>query len=248
MKISVITVAYNAEETIMDTIKSVATQSYSSIEHIIVDGASTDKTVDIIREYEGLVHAWISEPDKGIYDAMNKGITMATGDIIGFLNADDIYADSGVLSRVAELLKNKNIDACFADLNFINSQGKMVRRYSSSRFRPERLAYGWMPAHPTLYVRKLLFSKVGLFRIDYKIAADYEWIVRLFVTYKTSWCYVPDVWVHMRLGGVSTKGLRSRWVLNCEIVRACRENGIRTNIWKVLMKFPLKLMELFIQK
>jgi len=248
MKISIITVAYNAEHTIADTIKSVAEQVYPNIEHLIIDGASTDATVEVIKKYEHHIQAWISEPDQGIYDAMNKGIAVATGDVIGILNADDIYADPDVLSRVAELFENKDMDACFADLDFINSQEKVVRRYSSSRFKPERLAYGWMPAHPTLYVRKSLFSKVGLFRIDYKIAADYEWIIRVFATHKASWCYVPEVWVHMRLGGVSTQGLKSWWVLNCEIVRACRENGIRTNIWKVLMKLPFKLLEMTVRK
>jgi len=246
MKITVITVSFNAGKTIEATLKSVEGQDYSNVEHIVIDGASTDGTIDIIRKRKP--SCWVSEPDEGIYDAMNKGIAMATGDVIGILNSDDIYAHPGVLSRVAELFKKKDIDACFADLDFINSQGKVVRRYSSSRFKPERLAHGWMPAHPTLYVRKSLFSKVGLFRIDYEIAADYEWIIRAFSTHKASWCYVPELWVHMRLGGVSTQGLKSRWVLNREIVRACRENGIRTNIWKVLMKVPFKLLEMIVKK
>ena len=248
MKISVITVVYNAANTIADTIESVLEQNYNHIEHVVVDGGSTDGTVEVIRKYEDHIHVWVSEHDEGIYDAMNKGVEMSTGDVVGFLNADDVYTHDGVLSRVAELLENKDLDACFADLDFINSQGKVVRRYSSSRFKPERLAYGWMPAHPTLYVRKSLFSKVGLFRIDYKIAADYEWIVRVFATHKASWRYVPEVWVHMRLGGVSTQGLKSRWVLNCEIVRACRENGVETSLARVLMKIPLKLLELFVRK
>jgi len=246
VRISVITVAYNAEATIGDTLCSVVEQDYPYIEHIVVDGASTDSTLDIVRQYPSV--RWISEPDHGIYDAMNKGLAMASGDVVAILNADDMYAHHEVLSRVAKVLADKSLDLCFADLNFINEQEKVVRHYSSARFQPKQLRNGWMPAHPTLYVRKSFFDKVGKFRTDYKIAADYEWIVRAFSTLKASWKYVPEVWVNMRMGGVSTNSMKSRWVLNNEIVRACKENGIETSLGRVLMKIPLKLLELYIKK
>jgi len=246
-KISVITVCRNAEQTIGDTLRSVQSQTYSNIEHVVVDGASTDGTVDILTGY-GADIRWISEPDEGIYDAMNKGITMATGDIIGFLNADDIYAHAGVIDRVKGIFSDYAIDACFADLQFINDEKKVVRHYSSARFSPEQLRNGWMPAHPTLYVRNSFFDRVGGFRLDYKIAADYEWIIRVFVVQHAAWRYVPEVWVKMRMGGVSTRGMKSRWILNNEIVRACRENGIRTSIGRVLLKLPLKLLEMRLRK
>lgn len=248
MKISVITVAYNAEKTISNTIKSVVNQSHDNIEYIIVDGGSSDGTVEIIKQYAEHIQAWVSEPDQGIYDAMNKGITMATGDVIGILNADDVYAHQDVLDRVEAILEKDSVDVCFADLQFINDSKKVVRHYSSARFQPKELRNGWMPAHPTLYVKKDFFEQVGEFRTDYKIAADYEWIVRAFLKNEASWEYVHEVWVYMGLGGVSTKSLKSSWILNNEIVHACRENGIKTNIFRVLMKFPVKVMELFFYK
>jgi len=248
VKISVVTVSYNAAATIADTIESVFGQSYLNIEHIVVDGGSSDGTVDVLRQYDADIYAWVSEPDRGIYDAMNKGLSMATGDVIGFLNADDVYANSGVLDRIQGVFSDNTIDACFSDLQFIDDQNKVVRLYSSSRFSPEQLRNGWMPAHPTLYVRKSFFDKVGLFRLDYKIAADYEWIVRAFIAQKAAWKYVPEVWVKMRMGGISTRSMKSRWILNNEIVRACRENGVDTSLGRVLMKIPLKLLELFVRK
>jgi len=248
VKISVVTVSYNAAATIADTIESVFGQSYLNIEHIVVDGGSSDGTVDVLRQYDADIYAWVSEPDRGIYDAMNKGLSMATGDVIGFLNADDVYANSGVLDRIQGVFSDNTIDACFSDLQFIDDQNKVVRLYSSARFSPEQLRNGWMPAHPTLYVRKSFFDKVGLFRLDYKIAADYEWIVRAFISQNVAWKYVPEVWVKMRIGGISTRGMKSRWILNNEIVRACRENGVDTSLGRVLMKIPLKLLELFVRK
>jgi len=242
MRISVITVAFNAADTIEDTLKSVASQTHSEIEHIVVDGGSTDGTMEVVRRF-GHVR-WISESDRGIYDAMNKGLAVATGDVVGFLNADDIFAHEGVLARVADLMSEQDLDLCFADVVY-EQHGRVVRRYSSARFRPSRLRFGLMPAHPTCYVRSDFFKKVGIFSMDYEIASDYEWMVRAFKKNSPSWRYVPEIWVRMRMGGVSTRGLRSRWVLNREIVRACRAHGLQTNLAMVLAKLPLKLMELW---
>ncbi len=250
MKISIITVCYNAEKTIEDTIKSVLDQNYDDVEYIIIDGASTDKTVDIITKYKDKLSYFISEPDKGIYDAMNKGILMATGDIVGVLNSDDFYADSNVLSTIANVFKEKKVDSVFADLVYIRPENlnKIVRYYSSRRFYPEKFVYGWMPAHPTFFVRRVIYEKYGLFKTDYKIAADYELLVRFLYRHRISYYYLNKVLIKMRTGGVSTKNLKSNWILNKEIVRACSENGIKTNLVKISFKYFKKIFELIGRK
>jgi len=241
--ISVITVCRNAAQTIEQTLDSVVSQNYPFIEHCVIDAASTDGTVEILERYGSRIR-WVSEPDKGIYDGMNKGIAMSRGSIIGFLNADDEFAHNHVLSDISHALTENSADVCYADVEFRNEQGKLMRRYDSSRFHPGKLAWGWMPAHPTLYVRKTFFDKVGRFRTDYQIAADYEWIIRAFSIRDVRWKYISDVWVHMKMGGASTSSWKSRWVLNREIVRACEQNGIKTSLFRVMMKIPMKLMEL----
>lgn len=245
MKISVITVCFNSVDTIEDAIRSVAEQTYSDVEHIIIDGGSTDGTQDVVARFHGVVSTWISEPDNGIYDAMNKGIAVASGDVVGFLNADDIYAHPGVLSKVVEAFAADHVDACYGDVVFVREDMQnVVRYYRSSRFSPERLAYGWMPAHPTLFLKRGLFRDYGVFKTDYRIAADYELVVRLFRVHRISYRYIPEVLVKMRVGGVSTRGIKSNYILSREIVRACRENGVSTNLFKVFLKYPVKLMEL----
>jgi len=243
MKISIITVCYNAADSIMDTLNSVREQNYHHIEHIIIDGASTDNTLDIIDEC--CPTRWISEPDEGIYDAMNKGLAMASGDVIGFLNADDIYAHNDVLAHVAATFDKEEIMACYADLVYVHDDLEIaVRYYRSHRFAPNKLANGWMPAHPTLFLHRDVFAKYGGFKTSYKIAADFELCARLFGKYSVVAKYVPEVWVKMRMGGVSTQGLKSNVIISKEIVRACRENGIETNLFKVCLKYPRKILEL----
>lgn len=246
MKITVVTVCFNAVKTIEDTIASVAAQSYANVEHIVVDGASTDGTQEILMKHNNTIAKWISGKDKGIYDAMNKGISLATGDVIGFLNADDVYAHPDVLSRVAQTMSADGIQACFGDVVFVRGDlQKVVRYYRSSRFSPKRLAYGWMPAHPTLFVKTEIIRDCGGFRTDYQIAADYELVTRLFWNRRVKYRYIPEVLVKMRVGGVSTQGFRSNYTLSKEIVRACRDNGIKTNLFKASLKYPLKVTELF---
>lgn len=243
MKISVITVAFNAENTIGDTIQSVARQAWDEVEHIVIDGASTDGTLRVIQGNKDKIAKWISEKDHGLYDAMNKGIRLATGDVIGFLNADDIYATEHVLSRVGSVVK-QGVDGCYADVDFVRDDLRtVVRRYRSERFNVGRLAYGWMPAHPSLFLRRELFERFGVFKTDYRIAADFELVVRFFHRFKINAVYVPEVWVKMRLGGISNRSLMSNYILSREIVRACRENDVRTNMLKVSLKYPLKIME-----
>jgi len=245
MKISIVTVCFNAAETITSTLQSVAAQTHPQVEQIVVDGASTDGTLARIEAHGLHLAHLLSEPDCGIYDAMNKGIRLATGDVVGILNADDVYADNAVLARVASMMDEERLDALYGDVAFFSVGAPTVttRRYSSRHFSPARLAWGWMPAHPALFLRRDLFKRYGLYRTDYRIAGDYELIARVFTQPELRYRYVPEVLVRMRTGGVSTRGWRNTLLLNREVLRACRENGIRTNILKLLSKYPIKALE-----
>jgi len=249
MKISVITVCYNCAATIEDALQSVACQTHPDVEHVVVDGASTDGTLGVVNRHRARIAKFVSEPDRGIYDAMNKGLSMAKGEIIGFLNADDVYANTGVLARVAGTMEREDLDALFGDAEFISVKNpqQIVRRYRSNRFRPDRIAWGWMPAHPTLFLRRRVFERCGVFRTDYRIAGDFELVARIFQGESLRYRYLPEVLVRMRTGGISTGGWRNTLLLNREVMRACRENGISTNILKIASKYPAKLVE-FLRK
>lgn len=245
MKISVITVCYNCADTLESALHSVVAQDWRQVEHIIVDGASTDGTMAVIDCFRANIAKVISEPDRGIYDAMNKGIALATGEVIGFLNADDVYANPEVLARVAEVMAREDLDALFADAEFFRAEdpGRTVRRYRSAHFSPDRIAWGWMPAHPTLFLHRRVFQRFGTFHTDYRIAGDFELIARIFHANTLKYRYLPEVLVRMRTGGVSTGGWRNTLLLNREVLRACRENGIYTNPLMILSKYPVKLLE-----
>lgn len=245
MKISVITVAYNSAATIAQTLRSVASQQHGEIEHIVIDGGSQDGTVAQVHLYGQHVQKLVSEPDHGIYDAMNKGIAAATGEIVGFLNADDHYAHPGVLAKVHQMFVDSPLDMVFGDVAFfrIAHPDLLIRRYRSDRFRPSRISWGWMPAHPALFVRRSVFETTGLFQIDFRIAGDFEWVARTFQNKTLRYGHMPEVLVHMQTGGVSTRGWRSTVLLNREVMRACRDNGIATNWFKILSKYPFKLWE-----
>jgi glycosyltransferase involved in cell wall biosynthesis len=245
MRVSVITVSYNSAATIGETLTSVAAQTWPDVEHIVVDGASTDGTLAVVERLGGHVARVVSERDRGIYDAMNKGIAIATGEIICFLNADDHYANANVLDMVTHAMAAGDLDAALGDVEFFvdTNPRRFTRRYRSSRFRPDRLAWGWMPAHPALFVRRRVFDRVGSFAIDYKIAGDYEWIARAFHQGTLEFQWLPAVLVHMQAGGISTRGWQSTLLLNREVMRACRTNGISTNWFKLLSKYPAKLLE-----
>jgi glycosyltransferase involved in cell wall biosynthesis len=245
MKITVITVCYNSAATIMDTLCSVATQEDVDVEHVIVDGGSTDGTQALVHQHARPGYRMLSERDRGIYDAMNKGVALACGEVVAFLNADDRYVHSRVLARVCESMQRSGLDALYGDTDFVRPEdlGKSIRRYRSGSFRPNRIAWGWMPAHPSLFLRRELFERYGQFRIDYQIAGDFELIARMFHKNELSYQYAPEVFVRMRTGGVSTRGLRSVFQLNKEVLRACRENNIRSNWLKILSKYPEKLIE-----
>jgi len=246
MKISVITVCYNSAGTIASAMQSVTNQTYADLEYIIVDGASKDETLDIIRQNAGRVTKLISEKDRGIYDAMNKGIAAATGDIICFLNSDDVYQDNGVLQRVADVMQDVSLDAILGDVAFVRADRPetIIRRYRSDRFTPDRLAWGWMPAHPAMFIRRSVYDKYGGFRTDFRIAGDFDFIARSFGKGELHFRHVPEIFVKMHVGGASTSGWRSKVLLNKEVLRACRENGIRTNMLKILSKYPMKALEL----
>lgn len=249
LKVTIITVAYNAAKTIGDTLDSVARQSCPNVEHIIVDGASTDGTLSIIEQYRDKVAAVVSESDRGIYDAMNKGIVLAHGDVIGFLNADDVYANEGVLGRVASNMEREGVDALLGDVEFFRPENPLrtVRRYRSRHFSPDRIALGWMPAHPAIFLRRHVYQRYGTFRTDYRIAGDFEYVARIFSKNDLSYACVPETLVRMRTGGISTSGWRNTLLLNREVLRACRENGIDTNMLKILSKYPAKLLEFFVK-
>ena len=249
MKISLITATYNSGRVLRTTLESVLKQTYSDIEYIIIDGASKDNTMDLVHEYEPLFNGrikWISEPDKGIYDAMNKGIRMATGDIVGIINSDDFYHRTDVLSCVAEAFEEPGVQAVYGDVRFVHpgDLDKTIRYYSSKVFSPKLFRYGFMPAHPTFFTYKKYFEEFGYYKTDYKIAADYELLVRFLYVHKLQAKYLPLDFMKMRTGGVSTASVRSNILLNKEIVRACRENGLWTCFPLLLMKYAVKVLEL----
>lgn len=248
MKISLITVTYNSEATIANTIESVLKQSHKDIEYMIIDGCSNDDTLKILKYYEAMfkdrMHI-ISEPDKGIYDAMNKGISMVTGELIGILNSDDYYTSDDVLSTIANFFKHNDAEAIYGDIHFINDKNpdKCVRYYSSAFFRPWLLRFGFMPAHPSFYVRREVYEKYGLYSLDYKIASDYDMMVRLFHKYKIRAKYIKKDFVTMRIGGVSTKNIRNRILITREDVKACKNNGMYTNSFFISIKYFYKIFE-----
>ena len=242
MKVSIITVVWNNKNTIKDAIDSVLNQTYKDIEYIIIDGASTDGTVEIVQSYGGKVSKFVSEPDKGLYNAMNKGVALSTGDVVGILNSDDFYIDEFVIEKVVKEFEEKNVDSVYADLVYVEPKNlnKTVRYYDSSKFNPSKFSYGWMPAHPTFFVKKDTYEKHGVFRTDLKIAADFDILIRFLLTHKISYSYMQEVLVKMRVGGVSTS-FNSIWINNIETLRVCRDNGIKTNIFKILSKYPAKI-------
>ena len=244
--ISVITVSYNSQATVERAIDSVIGQDWPHVEHIVIDGGSSDGTRQTLERMGPQLAFWVSEPDHGIYDAMNKGLARATGDVVCFLNADDWYADSTVLSAVAQEMGQHRLDALVADVGFFKADNptRMIRRYRSDRFSPSKLAWGWMPAHPGFFLKREVAQRVGPFKIDYRIAGDYEFVVRAFHGHKLRYRHLPRVLVHMQAGGASNNGWRAKVLLNQEVLRACRENGVSTNMAKILSKYPAKLLEM----
>ena len=232
MKVTLITVCYNSSETIEETFKSVAAQDYDNLEYIVVDGQSTDNTLSYIEQYNSIINITISEPDRGIYDAMNKGIKLATGDVIGFINADDVLATPSVIRQVVDCFAKDGTDACYADLEYVDQfdLDKVVRYWKSSVFIPGLFSKGWAPPHPTFYVKKSVYDQYGVFSLDYKMGNDIELMLRFLEKYQIKSHYVPKTWVKMRMGGVSNQSIRNVILQNKEIIKAARDNGLQFSV------------------
>ncbi len=246
MKISIITVCFNAENTIERCLLSVLDQSYSDIEYIIIDGFSADSTVSIIEKYKSHISKLVSEPDKGIYDAMNKGIALATGEMVGILNADDVFAHENVLIHIAEKFKEDQNDSLYADLQYVNST-KVIRHWNSGSYKINNWYWGWMPPHPTFYVKRELYAKFGNFNTELKLAADYEIMLRFLLKHKISASYLPEVTVKMAVGGVSNKSIKNRLLANQEDKKAWTINNLSMPFYLPLLK-PLRKVMQFLKK
>ncbi len=251
MTISIITTTYNSADTLRDTFNSVLSQTFTDIDYWVIDGGSKDNTIDIIKEYEpkfnGNMH-WISEKDRGLYDAMNKGIKHATGDIIGILNSDDFFTSADVLETIVKIFtetQEEQVDAVYGDIHFVKPKDltKCVRYYSSKKFRPWLMRFGYMPAHPSFYARREIFDKYGYYSLEYKLAADFDMMVRLLCIHKIRTKYIHKDFVTMRTGGASTSSLSHRLLLTKEDAKACRAHGIKTNYMMCSMKYITKLFE-----
>lgn len=247
LKVSIITVTYNSASTLEDTINSVFCQDYSNIEYIVVDGNSKDDTVAIIKNNLHIINKWTSEPDRGLYDAMNKGIKMATGDIVGIINSDDFYHRSNSISKIVKAFSISGKDSVYADVIFVDPSNldKTVRYYSSKRFALSKFRKGIMPAHPTFFTYRENFEKFGYYKTDYKITADFELLVRFLYKFKLSSYYLPIPLMKMRTGGLSTKSWKSNIIINQEDLRACGENGLKTNYFWLYSRYFKKLLEFF---
>lgn len=246
-KISIITATYNSALTVKDTLNSIIGQDQTDYECVVVDGGSTDGTVDIIREYEerfGGRMKWISEPDKGIYDAMNKGLRMATGDVVGILNSDDFFSSTDILSTVARGIEG--VDAVYGDVHFVKPDNlqKCVRYYSSKAFRPWMMRLGFMPAHPSFYCRREVYEKYGIFDSSFRIAADFELLLRLIFVNRISTRYICKDFVTMRTGGASTSGLYSHRRILSEHFRAYRQNNVHSNLLLEGLRYVYKSFNL----
>jgi glycosyltransferase involved in cell wall biosynthesis len=247
MKVSIVTATYNSSETLEDCIKSVASQTYPDIEHIIIDGDSTDGTLDVLKKYEDKIAKIISEPDNGIYDAMNKGLGSATGDIIGILNSDDMYADNSVIESVVSTIAENNVDSCYGDLVYVDQHdtNKVVRHWKSGNFFKERFKRGWMPPHPTFFVKKHIYEQYGIFNLDFPLAADYELMLRFLYKYNVSIAYIPKSLARMRTGGRCHPGILNTSKNMIENYRAWKINGLNPNFFTFLLKPLSKTLQYF---
>lgn len=245
-KISIVTVCYNSVGTIRDTIESVLGQDYPNVEHIIIDGLSTDGTQEIVRKYLSETTKFYSEKDNGLYDAMNKGLGLASGDIIGILNSDDIYASDKVLSLIAKTFEHNHVGIVYGDLYYFKTghPDKPLRYYVGGMFSKKRVSYGLVPPHPTFFIKREIYELYGKFDTRYTLSADFDLIVRMLGVHKVPFKYLPQVLVKMRIGGKSTSSLKRTFIMNKEDLISCGRNGIKTNIFKFYSKYIVKLLTL----
>ncbi len=249
MKVSIVTISLNSANTIEDTIQSVLAQNYSDMEYIIVDGASTDGTLDIIAKYKHGISRIISEPDKGIYNAMNKGLGLVSGNVVGILNSDDTYAHPEVVSRIVEMLNDTAADACYADLQYVrrDKPEQVVRHWKAGSYRRDAFFQGWMPPHPTFFAKAELYQKYGGFNELFKISADYELMLRLLYRHKATAAYLPEVVVKMKTGGMSNATMRNRLAANLEDRLAWKVNGLKPGILTFQLK-PFRKLGQFLKR
>jgi glycosyltransferase involved in cell wall biosynthesis len=247
MKISVITVTYNSAETLPDTLVSVSQQQGADIEHIVVDGDSTDGTKEVIEKYGGHVARFISEPDRGIYDAMNKGIVAATGDVVGFLNADDFYSHPRVLQTVSSVFSDGTVDACYADLVYVDrlDTSRVLRYWKSRPYKPGLCRRGWLPAHPTFFVRRRIYERYSGFDLEFSRQADFEMALRLLDIHQIKAVYIPEIWVRMRIGGISNNSVLGSIRGNLEAYRACKKSGVHVTPWFIVQKVLSRIPQFF---
>lgn len=247
MKISIITVTFNSESTLEQTIQSVVNQSYSNIEYIIVDGKSNDGTLKIIEKYKSNIHTLLSEKDKGLYDALNKGIALASGDVIGFLHSDDFYVDEEVIQKYVDVFLKTKCDAVYSDLYYVdkNNTDKIIRKWKSGLYHRNAFMNGWMPPHPTFFVKKEMYQKFGAFNLDFKSAADYELMLRFIHKHQIKLVYLPEFTVKMRVGGKSNITLQNRIAANLEDRKAWKTNGLKPRFYTLYLKPLRKLLQFF---
>jgi glycosyltransferase involved in cell wall biosynthesis len=246
LKISIITAAYNSAQTIRDTLQCVHNQHYPDVEHIVVDGQSSDPTVSIVNEFRHVARI-ISEKDEGIYDAMNKGIAAATGDVIGILNSDDIYTGPEVISTIADVFADPGVQCSYADLQYVQSGNlnKIVRTWKAGHFNRRNFYFGWMPPHPTFFVRREVYDQAGLFNISLRSAADYELMLRILIKHEIHAHYIPKVLVKMRAGGMSNASFRNRITANKEDRLAWKLNGLEPHFFTLYAK-PIRKISQFL--
>ena len=250
MKISLITATYNSAETLRDTMQSVLNQTFKDVDYIIVDGNSNDGTIDIVKEFEPQFEGrlrWVSEPVKGIYDAMNKGVKMAQGDVVGILNSDDFFASDNVLEKVnAAFLENPAIEGVYADVRYVDwhETGKTVRMFSGKDFTREKLCWGKMPPHPSFYVKRVCYDRFGLYSLDYPICSDYDMFVKMIWIGNINTLYINDIFVNMRSGGTSSNGIKVHRKIMKERMKCVREHNMPSNFFMQISRYFGKIFSL----
>ena len=246
--VSIITVVYNNSKYIRDAIESVLSQDYPRIEHIVVDGGSTDGTIDIIKEFGEKISTFITEPDDGIFDALNKGIVRSNGDFLGILHSDDLFCYKQVISDVINRLMETNSELCFSDLIIVDeTTGKLVRYYMAHYFRRWMLRIGWLPPHPTVFLKRAIFEEFGLYSINYQIAGDFEFFVRIFYGRKIKWIYLDRISIMMRRGGASNSGTSSIKLAISEINRSLKSNNVWSNPIFQIVRYFIRFLELIVR-
>jgi glycosyltransferase involved in cell wall biosynthesis len=243
MKVSVVTISFNSAATIEGCVESVLAQRGVEVEYIVIDGGSRDATLEKLAPYRDRIAVLVSEPDRGVYDAMNKGLGHATGEVVGFLNSDDMFADPDALSALVSMMEAKKADCVFADIDLIDAEGRVARVYSAASFHPSKFERGYAVPHPSFYARTELVRRAGGFRPTFKIASDFELMIRLMRLGGASWAYLPRTVVRMRLGGVSTQGLKAYRISTRELIEALQNCGLRPNRWAIHARIARKGVE-----